>query len=120
MCVAVWIGGLVLLCSVVLPRRRPDELGVVIPRFSSMAAVSVGVVVAAGSFLSWQLVGSYSVLTGSRFGHVLLLKLSLVAGLAGAAMLSRRWVGTRLQLALSGPEGGTALRPFVLSVATEV
>jgi copper transport protein len=118
--VAVWIGGLVLLCSVVLPRRRPDELRSVVPRFSSMAAVAVGVVIVAGGFLSWQLVGSYSVLTGSRFGHVLMVKLALVAGLAGAAVVSRRWVGSRLQLALSGPDGGAALRPFVVSVATEV
>jgi len=121
--VAVWLGGLVLLCSVVLPRRQPDELRRVISRFSTMAGTSVAVVVLAGSFLSWQLVGSFGALTGTRYGHVLFVKLTLVAAIAGAALISHRWAAHRLEVALSATGGGggdVTLRPFVLSVATEV
>lgn len=120
--VAVWLGGLVVLCSVVLPRRRPDELRRIVPRFSSMAGVAVAVVVVAGAFLSWQLVGSFGALTGTRFGHVLLVKLALVAGIAAAGLRSHRWAAGRLDLALAStdPSGDVVLRPFVVSVATEV
>jgi putative copper export protein len=120
--VAVWLGGLVVLCAVVLPRRQADELRRIVPRFSTMAGTAVAVVVVAGSFLSWQLVGSFGALTGTRFGHVLLVKLALVAAIAGAALLSHRWAADRLHVALAaaGQAGTAALRPFVMSVATEV
>lgn len=120
--VAVWLGGLVLLCTTVLPRRRPDELRRVVPRFSTMAGAAVAVVVVAGSVLSWQLVGSFGALTGTRFGHVLLVKLALVAAIGGAAFLSHRWSNGHLDRALASaePVGPGTLRPFVISVATEV
>jgi len=119
--VAVWLGGLVLLCAVVLPRRRPDELRRVVPRFSTLAGAAIAVIVVAGSVLSWQLVGSFGALTSTRFGHVLLLKLVLVAGIGGAALFSHRWSAGRLDLALARAEpAGATIRPFVISVATEV
>lgn len=120
--VAVWLGGLVLLCSVVLPRRKPEELRRVVSRFSAIAGTSVAVVVVAGGFMSWQLVGSFGALTGTRFGHVLIVKLTLIAAIAGAALVSHRWAASRLEAALDRPNGTGAitLRPFVLSVATEV
>src|SRR5439155_21537641 len=35
--VAIWLGGLVFLAAVVLPRHRSEEVRVLLPRFSSLA-----------------------------------------------------------------------------------
>ena len=54
---AVWLGGLVFVVAVVLPRRDVDELAAVIPKYSWMAFGSMAAIAAAGAFMSWQLVG---------------------------------------------------------------
>ena len=118
--VAIWLGGLVVLCAVVLPRRRAEELVGVVTRFSSLAAWAVGAVVAGGSFMSWQLVGGFHGLVATRYGHVLLVKLLAVAGILVAARFSKSWVDHRLDTAAAVvPGGAVTVRPFAVSVAVE-
>ena len=118
--VAVWVGGLVLLAIVVLPRRNADELASIMPRFSALALVSVAGVVLAGAFMTWQLVGSVHSATSTHYGHMLLLKLGVVGGVLLAASRSKAWVGRRLEHAVVLGGDRITLRPLVLSVGTEV
>ncbi|GAB3884714.1 hypothetical protein GCM10029964_046160 [Kibdelosporangium lantanae] len=55
--ICAWFGGLAVLLLGVLPRRRPEELATVVPRYSRLALASVVLVVLAGTTLAWQLVG---------------------------------------------------------------
>jgi putative copper export protein/methionine-rich copper-binding protein CopC len=117
--VAVWIGGLGFLCLVVLPRRRPDELRRVVPAFSAIAVGAVVAIVIAGAFMSWQLVGSVHALTGTQFGHVLLVKLGIFLAVMGTAWVSRRWVQQQLTFAVVTDGDAELVRPFVWSVLAE-
>jgi copper transport protein len=117
--VALWIGGLAVLALVVLPRRQPAELQLVVPRFSRMAGLALGAVVAGGGFMSWQLVGGLHGLTVTHFGKVLLVKLLIFAAVLGAAAFSRRWVDQRLTWAVVTDGDAAAVRPFVYSVLAE-
>ena len=46
--ISAWMGGLVMLLAVVLPRRRRSELLAVLPRFSAFATAPIGVLVVGG------------------------------------------------------------------------
>jgi copper transport protein len=118
--IAVWVGGLVLMLGVVLPRRDPRELADVLPRFSIVAKYAVVVVVAAGSALTWVLLGGPDNLYDTDYGRVLLLKLVIFAALMVAAWFSKRWVDARLNLPVVLDGDTATVRPIVLSVAAEV
>ncbi|MGW5635138.1 copper resistance CopC/CopD family protein [Streptomyces sp. NPDC003832] len=86
---AVWLGGLAALL-LTLFRTPPPSPGTV-TRFSRLAFASVTVLVVTGVYQSWRGLGSWTALTGSPYGRLLLLKLAVVALLLAAAALSRRW-----------------------------
>jgi putative copper export protein len=98
---SVWLGGLLMLFVVVLPRRRSEELNAVLPRFSMLATGAVIVLVLAGILLSIDLVGAAGALPGTTYGRILLTKLAAVAVLLGAATRSRAEVRHRLRGAAS-------------------
>lgn len=116
---SLWLGGLVFLLVVVLPRRAPEELSQVLPRYSWLALASVTAVLAAGTVLSWDLLGSVSALLTTDYGHRLLLKLGLVGLLLLAARRSKGFVQRRLDVAVVLGGDRLAVRPLVLSVAAE-
>ncbi|MFF8096467.1 copper resistance protein CopC [Streptomyces sp. NPDC016675] len=91
---AVWLGGLVSLLMTL--RGSPD--GATVARFSRVALTSVTVLVVTGVYQSWRGLGSWTALTGTPYGRLLLAKLTLVAVLLTAAAVSRRWTA-----ALSAP-----------------
>jgi copper transport protein len=74
----LWIGGLVQLALVVLP-LAPAARRVAFLRFSTLATVLVALIVAAGTYLSILRLPHLRDLWASGYGHVLLIKLSLVA-----------------------------------------
>jgi copper transport protein len=117
--IAVWIGGLVMLLVGVLPRRDAGELSRVIPRYSTLAMVSVGAVVLSGSVLAWELLGPIGNVTSTTYGHLLLLKVALLAVIGVAAFGSKTWVGHRLEYAVVLRRESTMVRPFIVSVAAE-
>ncbi|MFH8679197.1 copper resistance protein CopC [Streptomyces lydicus] len=87
--VAAWLGGLAALL-VSLYWGPPVERRAV-RRFSRIAFGSVVVLAATGVYQSWRQVGTWSALTGTSYGRLLLLKVGLVAVLVGIAWVSRRW-----------------------------
>ncbi|HEX9531024.1 MAG TPA: CopD family protein, partial [Acidimicrobiales bacterium] len=117
--VAVWLGGLAVMLAVVLPRRRPEEMERLVPMFSKVAFGAVAAIVVAGTFMSWQLVGSVHALVTSRFGRLLLLKIGLFGATLAAARLSKGWVDRRLDLAVLTGADRETVRPFVYSVVAE-
>ncbi|MGA6170159.1 copper resistance CopC/CopD family protein [Streptomyces sp. NPDC012600] len=102
--VAAWLGGLVAL--LVALYRTPDIGSGAVRRFSRVAFASVVVLAATGIYQSWRQVGSWSALTGTRYGQLLIIKVVLIAVLLAVAWFSRRWTG-RLTDAVpaEAPEG---------------
>ncbi|MGW2523135.1 copper resistance CopC/CopD family protein [Streptomyces sp. NPDC001617] len=117
--VSLWLGGLTLLLLGVLPRRRPEELSAVVSGYSTLAAVSVTAIAAAGTVLTWQIVGSFDALFHTGYGRLLLLKLAVLALVLVIAQRSRGWVRTRLDIAVLLRGDRATVRPFVHSVAAE-
>ena len=86
---ATWLGGLLLLCTGVLPQAGEDAHAVV-SRFSEWALAAVTLIVATGVFASWRNVRHWGALTGTSYGVILLIKICVVAVAIGIAMISRR------------------------------
>ncbi len=89
---AVWLGGLVGL-SVALPAmaRREKLAAESLARFSTWAAVSLGILTAAGALLTWRIAGSWDNLWNSPWGAWLLVKVG-VALLAAVLAAANRFV----------------------------
>ncbi|MFE2558740.1 copper resistance CopC/CopD family protein [Streptomyces sp. NPDC059352] len=87
--VAAWLGGLTVL--LVALYRAPSVERSAVERFSKVAFGSVVVLVATGVYQSWRQVGSWSALTDTRYGQLLLVKIGLMGVLLGIAWVSRRW-----------------------------
>ncbi|MER5539222.1 copper resistance protein CopC [Streptomyces mirabilis] len=114
--VAVWLGGLSTLLVALF--RAPAETqidAVAVRRFSRLAFGSVTVLAATGIYQSWRQVGSWSALTGTWYGQLLLIKIGLVAVLVGIAWISRRWTAQLSEapeakaMATAGAKAGTAV-----------
>ncbi|MFD8469107.1 copper resistance CopC/CopD family protein [Streptomyces cyaneofuscatus] len=106
--VAAWLGGLVSL--LVALYRTPDIGSEAVRRFSRVAFGSVLVLAATGIYQSWRQVGSWSALTGTRYGQLLILKVALIAVLLAVAWFSRRWTGRLTDTAVPAsvePEAAT-------------
>ncbi|MFI8787457.1 copper resistance CopC/CopD family protein [Streptomyces sp. NPDC055105] len=101
--VAAWLGGLTTL--LVALYRAPSIEARAVRRFSRVAFCAVCTLAATGLYQSWRQVGSWSALTGTRYGQLLLLKIGLVAVMVGVAWISRKWTG-RLSEGLA-PEAAT-------------
>ncbi|MFE7620159.1 copper resistance CopC/CopD family protein [Streptomyces sp. NPDC057496] len=97
--VAAWLGGLVAL--LVALHRTPDIDATAVRRFSRVAFGSVLVLTATGIYQSWRQVGTWSALTGTAYGQLLLVKVGLVGALVAIAWFSRRWTA---RLLTNGPE----------------
>lgn len=89
MAVATWLGGLAAL--LVALHKVPGIERAAVRRFSRVAFVSVLVLAVTGVYQSWRQLGSWSALTGTDYGQLLLLKIGLVAVLLGIAFVSRKW-----------------------------
>ncbi|WP_328674412.1 copper resistance protein CopC [Streptomyces sp. NBC_00322] len=87
--VATWLGGLAALLTALY--RAPSIERAAVRRFSKVAFGSVAVLAATGIYQSWRQVGSWSALTGTWYGQLLLIKVGLVVVLVSVAWISRRW-----------------------------
>ncbi|MDQ0942241.1 copper resistance CopC/CopD family protein [Streptomyces sp. V1I1] len=87
--VATWLGGLAALLTALY--RAPSIERAAVRRFSRVAFISVVVLAATGLYQSWRQVGSWSALTGTSYGQLLLVKVGLVVVMVGVAWISRRW-----------------------------
>ncbi|MFJ8931866.1 copper resistance CopC/CopD family protein [Streptomyces sp. NPDC102364] len=99
--VAAWLGGLTTL--LVALYRVPTIEGSAVRRFSRVAFCSVLVLVATGLYQSWRQVGSWSALTGTTYGQLLMVKVGLVAVLVGVAWISRKWTARLTETVAAAP-----------------
>jgi copper transport protein len=97
----LWIGGLVMLVLVVWP-LVPDARRATLLAFSRLATVCVGVLLAAGVYLSILRLPQLSDLWTTGYGQVLLVKISLVA-------LAFAWGGLHRLIAVPIVEQGGTL-----------
>lgn len=105
--VSAWFGGLVVLAVAAL-RSEPVEWAAV-GRFSSLALISVIVIVVSGSAQGWRQLGSVDALTSTDYGRVLIAKVmvfALVLPFAAYArdLLRRRIDASEIEAAKDDPE----------------
>lgn len=133
---AVWLGGLVVLWSVVLAPgavgddgrdrdrdlrvARPGEPGAVVTRFSRLAWWCVAGVVTSGFLAAGRLLGGPGDLRASEFGRVLVVKLVVVALLLAAAVGSRERLRRNDPTAAGRRPAGAGRRALRRSVLVEV
>jgi copper transport protein len=72
-----WLGGLVALATVLIPGEKVDEIDRLIPRFSRVAQLSVVTLVVTGIVHAVAVAGGVYQLASSRYGLVLLIKVSI-------------------------------------------
>ncbi|MFJ8210082.1 copper resistance protein CopC [Streptomyces sp. NPDC096033] len=112
--VATWLGGLAAL--LVALHKVPDIERAAVQRFSRVAFISVLVLAVTGVYQSWRQLGSWSALTGTSYGRLLMIKVALVAVLVGIAYLSRKWTGRLADVAAED----RAAEPAVVGAAGDV
>ncbi len=75
---AAWIGGMPYLLVSLGRAESVDEARTMARRYSSLALLSVAVLVSAGVFLAWNYVGTWNGLYGTAYGVLLLAKIYLL------------------------------------------
>jgi copper transport protein len=93
---ATWVGGLIMVVGAVLPRREPDELRAVLPRFSTVALTAVCVLAASGLYSAFRGIGTVNAIFTTTYGLLIVGKVLLLCGIIAVANLSRRLVGRRV------------------------
>ncbi|MEZ0064252.1 methionine-rich copper-binding protein CopC/putative copper export protein [Streptacidiphilus sp. MAP12-20] len=90
---SLWLGGLT---TVLLGLRRDAAEGGIgvasVQRFSTLALCAITTLAASGTYQAWRGLGSWSALTSTTYGRLLLLKIGAVAVILAAAWISRRWL----------------------------
>jgi len=83
---AVWIGGIIYLVFTLLPTflqleetKREKMTLVLIPRFSIMVIIAVGIVIITGPSLMWFLESNVSLITESIYGKLIFAKIAIAA-----------------------------------------
>lgn len=108
-----WLGSLFVLVAAGLPAawsmpetRRAQAVADLVNAFSPTALLFAGIVAATGVFAAWLHIGSFGALWTSSYGKLLLLKLAILALVAGTGAYN--WL--RVRPALGGVEGGARIR----------
>lgn len=115
--VSVWLGGLVVIALVVLPRRRLRDIQATLPRFSALAGTAFSAAAVGGVLIARSFVGDWRTLGDSSYGRFLVLKTLIVVLILAAAAGSRTIVRRLTQR--SGHKT-RFIRPLTATVVTEV
>ncbi|GGI68882.1 copper resistance protein CopD [Polymorphobacter multimanifer] len=118
----VWVGALAsLLWLVATGQNDAPESHRALSGFASVGTASVAVVLITGLVNSWLLVGPSNLLSlgKSLYGQLLLIKLSLFAGMLALAALNRFHFTPALDLAVTAPASRHALQRLRLSLTLE-
>lgn len=121
--VALWLGGLIMLVAVVLPRGGRAALRAVLNRFSRVAFAAVCVMAVSGAVTLNRVAPSLSQLPTTGYGRVLLLKLAFVALLLLAAQRARTFTERRLTSSQRRAESMSEpirLRPLLVALGAEL
>lgn len=87
--ISLWIGILTPLRALSLDEKAIKAATDLGHRFGTVAAVLVPLLIHAGGYMSYELVGSFSRLVGSGYGQALILKVVVVTGLLGLAAANK-------------------------------
>ena len=108
--VSAWVGGLFYLASVLrrwIAAAEPEvgSLALItsVKRFSTLAALSVAIILATGSYQIWHRVGSLAALLQTQYGQTLLAKLLLVLVLLGLGAFNRYVILPKFSRHSAGP-----------------
>jgi copper transport protein len=114
---AIWLGGLVMLVGFVLRQANARELGVILPVWSNWAALAVAVLVLAGTAQALIEIVTVGALLRTTYGHLVLLKIGILALVVGVAFFSRQMVLDRVVVTADGisEPGVRRLRRSVLA-----
>jgi copper transport protein len=111
---AVWIGALGALLFLAFPataKMEPEDrartLGPVVARFSDAAVVAVAVLVVSGTYRAWIEVGSWSGLTGTSYGLLLVTKIAVFLPLLALGAINNRVFKPRIAAAADSGDSGT-------------
>ncbi|KRA39085.1 MULTISPECIES: copper resistance CopC/CopD family protein [unclassified Nocardioides] len=86
----VWLGGLIALAMVLGPLRgRARDTGLVLSRFSGLAAGSVVLLAASGMLMAWRILGAWQPLVDTAYGRLLLGKIGVAAVVVAVAAWNR-------------------------------
>ncbi|MEY9965571.1 copper transport protein [Streptacidiphilus sp. MAP12-16] len=89
---ACWLGGLAAVLVGLRTAVADGGIGVrQVERFSTVALCSVSALVGTGVYQAWRGLGSWSALTTTTYGRLLLVKIGAVLVILAAAWMSRRW-----------------------------
>jgi copper transport protein len=112
---AIWLGGLGILATIVLRRPRSPGSGSArgaarrrsqaataeavqaVSRFSPIALGCVAAIVVTGTYQAWRGVGTWGALTGTTYGRLLLLKIAGMCALIALGYLARRRIAEGLR-----------------------
>jgi copper transport protein len=122
---SVWVGGLIHFVAAILTSRelaspeRSRLTAILIPRFSSLALVSVGVILLTGVYASVLHVGSFDALTTTTYGRALLVKLAFVLPMVALGAINL--LSTSPKMTLAAETGGkpSLLRRFRRLITSE-
>jgi putative copper resistance protein D len=95
--IALWIGVLTPLKRLTSKPRTWRFAADVGHRFGLVASVTVPLLIIAGLYMSYELVGSFTALVGTGYGQALILKVVLVAGLLVLGALNKLYFVPGLQ-----------------------
>lgn len=112
----VWVGGVAMMAWVLRRRRRRNtalRAGELAIRFSTVAAVALAVVAAAGTVLSFGILDSPKQLFSTGFGRLLLLKVMAVGVAASIGGYNHRYVIPNLILSPADATASEQLRSTV-------
>jgi copper transport protein len=100
---SIWVGGLIFLGLALLPSLGPlggpartRLLAVIVPRFSTVALASVGVLILTGLFQVLKLLDPLDAIAEIEWGRALLIKLGLVVVLLGLGAINLLVIRPRL------------------------
>jgi copper transport protein len=107
---ALWVGGLFYLALVLAPGLRSADseertriLGVLVPRFSTLAIAAVAVLVLTGAYATWTNVPGVSAARATPYGRVLAVKLLLLIPMLAVAAVNLLSLRPRLAGAARSP-----------------
>lgn len=123
-----WVGGLLLLLVAAFPAvrglaqgERVAILAPVVSRYSDMAVVAIGLLVASGLLRTWSEVRAFRAFTGATYGVVLLVKLAAFLPILAMGAINNRWTKPRIaRAAAEGSPDRAPLRALRRLVAVEV
>jgi copper transport protein len=95
--VSLWLGGLVVLVTVVLRRKHLDELRTVVPQYSRLALAAICTIIATGAFQAWRQLGTLANFRDTDYGKLLAAKLLAFGALIITAAFSREIVNRRFR-----------------------